>query len=78
MIMEMFDSKENIPHVTEMVAPDSIAGNDYTLSVSAYVEPKDTREVIDIVKLNAELETTVRKIDNLRADIDAIVSEIER
>ena len=75
-IMEMFDSKENVPHMAEMVAPDRIAGNDYTLSVSAYVEPKDTREVIDITRLNAELKTTVKKIDSLRADIDAIVAEI--
>ena len=76
-IMAMFDSKENIPHASETVAYDKIAENDYTLSVSAYVEPKDTREVIDITKLNAELKTTVRKIDNLRADIDSIVAEIE-
>ena len=76
-IMEMFASKENVPHMAEMVAPDRIAGNDYTLSVSTYVEPKDTREVIDITRLNAELKTTVQKIDSLRADIDAIVAEIE-
>ena len=76
-IMTMFASKENVPHLSETVAYDKIAGNDYTLSVSAYVESKDTREVIDITKLNAELKTTVKKIDTLRADIDAIVAEIE-
>ncbi len=43
----------------------------------SYVEPKDTREKIDITRLNAELKTTVAKIDQLRADIDAIVAEIE-
>ena len=51
--------------------------NDYNLSVSSYVEAKDNREVIDITELNAELKTTVAKIDQLRADIDAIVAEIE-
>ncbi len=40
-------------------------------------EPKDNREVVDIGKLNEELKTTVAKIDRLRADIDAIVAEIE-
>jgi type I restriction enzyme M protein len=41
------------------------------------VEAKDTREVIDIAKLNAEIKTTVEKIDKLRSDIDAIIEEIE-
>ena len=36
-----------------------------------------TREVVDIAQLNAELKTTVAKIDQLRKDIDAIVAEIE-
>ncbi len=46
-------------------------------SVSNYVEAKDNREVVDITQLNAELRITVAKIDQLRADIDAIVTEIE-
>lgn len=41
------------------------------------MEAKDTREKIDITELNSELKTTVVKIDQLRADIDAIVAEIE-
>ncbi|MEO1987591.1 MAG: type I restriction-modification system subunit M [Martelella sp.] len=76
-IMKMFDSKENVPHVAKTVPCESIAEKDYNLSVSAYVQPKDTREVVDITKLNAALKTTVVKIDKLRADIDAIVAEIE-
>jgi type I restriction enzyme M protein len=47
-----------------------ITDNDYNLSVSSYVEAKDTREVIDITQLNAALKTTVEKIDQLRQDID--------
>jgi type I restriction enzyme M protein len=41
------------------------------------VEAKDTREIIDISELNAELKTTVSKIDQLRKDIDAIVAELK-
>jgi len=33
--------------------------------------------VVDIAMLNAELKTTVVKIDRLRREIDAIVAEIE-
>ena len=45
--------------------------------MSSYVEQKDTREVIDIDKLNAEIRKTVANIDHLRAEIDKIVAEIE-
>ncbi len=76
-VMRMFDSKENVPHVAETVAYDIIVQKDYNLSVSAYVEPKDNRLVTDITTLNADLKTTVAKINQLRTDIDAIVAEIE-
>ncbi len=51
--------------------------NDYNLSTSFYVESRDTREVIDITALNAELKTTVTKIKQLRSDIGGIVAEIK-
>ena len=55
----------------------STDANDYNLSVSSYVEAKDNREVVNISQLNAELKTTVAKIDQLRKEIDALVAEIE-
>ncbi|WP_417536762.1 type I restriction-modification system subunit M [Methylophaga sp.] len=76
-IMKVFASKENVEYFAQSIDLDVIAKNDYNLSVSSYVEAKDTREVIDITELNAELKTTVAKIDALRSDIDAIVKEIE-
>ena len=76
-IMQAFDSKQNIDHFAKSVRFEGIAANDYNLSVSSYVEAEDTREVVNIQKLNAELKITVAKIDQLRADIDAIVAEIE-
>ena len=76
-IMKVFASKENVDHFAESVDLDVIAGNSYNLSVSSYVEAKDNRELVNITELNAELKTTVAKIDALRSDIDAIVAEIE-
>ncbi|MBD6945511.1 type I restriction-modification system subunit M [Vibrio parahaemolyticus] len=76
-IMKVFASKENVEHFAKSVDLDVIAGNSYNLSVSSYVEAKDNRELVDITELNAELKTTVAKIDALRSDIDAIVAEIE-
>lgn len=76
-IMEIFDNKEDVDHVAKSVDNTLIAENDYNLSVSSYVEAKDTREVIDIKELNAEISKTVDKISQLRTDIDAIIKEIE-
>jgi type I restriction enzyme M protein len=75
-IMRVFDSKTDIEHFAKSISFESIVANEYNLSVSSYVEAKDNREVTDIVKLNAEIKTTVAKIDKLRRDIDAIVAEI--
>ncbi|WP_213795669.1 type I restriction-modification system subunit M, partial [Klebsiella michiganensis] len=76
-IMQVFESKADTDYLAKSVAAEDVAKNDYNLSVSSYVESEDTREVIDITVLNAELKTTVSKIDQLRKDIDAIVAEIE-
>ena len=76
-IMDAFDAKTDVAHFAKCVDNEAIAKNDYNLSVSSYVEAKDTREVIDITQLNAEIKTTVSKIDRLRADIDTIIAEIE-
>lgn len=76
-IMQAFDSKAELAHFTRSVPFEDIAANAYNLSVSSYVEAKDTREVVDIVRLNAELRATVAKIDRLRGEIDAIVADLE-
>lgn len=76
-IMEAFDNKADVDHFAQSIEHAAIAANDYNLSVSSYVEAKDTREVIDITQLNAELLNTVAKINRLRSEIDTIVAEIE-
>ncbi|GFR74645.1 type I restriction-modification system, M subunit [Elysia marginata] len=76
-IIKIFVDKKPVAHVAESVSRNKIKDNDYNLSVSSYVEPKDTREVIDISKVHSEIKTTVGKIDQLRTDIDAIVTEVE-
>jgi type I restriction enzyme M protein len=76
-IMQVFDNKADVAHFALSVSFEAIAANDYNLSVSSYIEARDNREVVDIGKLNAELKTTVARIDQLRKEIDAIVAEIE-
>ena len=76
-IMAMFDSKAEVPHVATTVDNAKIVENDYNLSVSSYVEAKDKREKINIEELNKQVGATVQKIDQLRAEIDNIIKEIE-
>lgn len=76
-IMKIFDRKEDVEYIAKSVDNKLIAENDYNLSVSSYVEAKDNREKVDITELNAEISKTVAKINTLRADIDAILKEIE-
>ncbi|NNH88840.1 type I restriction-modification system subunit M [Acinetobacter terrae] len=76
-IMQIFDNKANIDHFAQSVYVEKVVANDYNLSVSSYVEAKDTHEQVDIAQLNAELKTTVARIDQLRKEIDVIVVEIE-
>ena len=85
-------SEENIRRIVSAVAqrkdeqyfsrlvPNEEVGskqNNYNLSVSTYVEQEDTREVIDITALNAEIEKIVAREQVLRAEIDKIIGEIE-
>jgi type I restriction enzyme M protein len=76
-IMTAFDSKADVEHFAQSVPFEKISANDYNLSVSSYIDAKDNREVVNIAQLNAELKTTVDRIDRLRKDIDTIVAEIE-
>jgi type I restriction enzyme M protein len=75
--MGVFESKEDVDHFARSVPFEEVAANDYNLSVSSYVVAEDTGETVNINALNADLKTTVAKIDRLRAEIDAIVAEIE-
>jgi type I restriction enzyme M protein len=70
------ERKEKVDYKSRLVHRDEIAENDFNLSVSTYVEQKDTREKIDIVKLEAEIKEIVEKEAKLRAAIDEIVEEL--
>lgn len=76
-ILDIFTDRKDVQYASRLVANDDIAKADYNLSVSAYVEQEDTREKVDIVKLNAELAQIVERENVLRAEIDKIINEIE-
>ena len=76
-IVDEFVSRADVDHFARCVSYEEIAQNEYSLSVSTYVQPEDTREVIDIVKLNAEIERIVAREQVLRDEIAKIIGEIE-
>ena len=76
-IVETFAARAELAHFSHLASYEEITGNDYNLSVSTYVEAEDTREKIDIVKLNAEIADIVAREQVLREEIDKIIAEIE-
>ena len=76
-IVGEFMSRADDKHFARCVDYQEIKDNDYNLSVSNYVEQEDTREVIDIVKLNAEIERIVAREQVLRDEIVKIIAELE-
>lgn len=76
-IVDTFANREEVAHFSHLATYDEIVENDYNLSVSTYVEPEDTREKIDIVKLNTEIEEIVMRENELREAIRNIIEEIE-
>ena len=76
-IVDTFAQRAEIKHFSHLADYSEIAENDYNLSVSTYVEAEDTREKVDIKKLNAEIAEIVAREATLREAIDAIIAEIE-
>ena len=76
-IVETFAARAEEVHFSHLASYEEIAENDYNLSVSTYVEAEDTREKIDIVKLNAEIAEIVAREQILRDEIDKISAELE-
>ena len=76
-IVDAFAKREDAEYFCKLATYDEVKEQNYNLSVSTYVERKDTREQIDIVKLNAEIKEIVAREQVLRDEIDSIIAEIE-
>ena len=76
-ILEAFTARKDAEHFAKLVPNEHIAANAYNIAVSSYVSAQDTREVVDINELNAELKRIVARQQELRSNIAAIVTELE-
>ena len=76
-IVDEYADRKEVPHFSALVPNAKIAENGYNLSVSSYVEAEDTRPQTDIRELNARIERIVENENRLRAEINAIIKELE-
>ena len=76
-VLKLFSNRESVDYEASLVSNEAIGENSYNIAVSSYVQQEDTREQIDITKLNAEIAEIVARQTELRASIDAIVADLE-
>lgn len=75
-ILDAFRKRRTKAHFCKLVSYDQIQENDYNITVSGYVEQKNDKEKVDIVKLNEEITQIVARQTKLRREIDKIVEEL--
>ena len=76
-ILECYTKRENQDHFSRLVEHSEMVEKDYNISVGTYVAQKDTREVVDITELNDRIVQIVKRQNELRSQIDAIVADLE-
>lgn len=76
-ILAEYRERKEQPHFSAYIHNSRIADNDYNLSVNNYVEAEDTREVIDIDQLEAELDRIVAHENQLRQEINQLIQELK-
>ncbi len=75
-VLTWYRNREEVDHRVSLVANEEVGAADYRMSVSAWVEPEDTREKVDIKELNREIAAVTAEEAELRAKVDAIVAEL--
>lgn len=76
-VLDAFNARKDAAHFAKLVENADIAANSYNIAVSSYVEQADNSEAVDIRALNAKIAGIVARQTELRAQIDAIVADLE-
>lgn len=77
-ILDTFTKRRTINHFSRLVENESIAANAYNIAVSSYIDQAATSEEFDIALINADISGIVARQAVLRAEIDAILADLER
>ncbi len=76
-ILEAFTNRKDVEYFAKVIDNQAVADNDYNIAVSSYIVAEDIREVVDIMRLNSEIDKIVAHQNELRTSIDEIVRDIE-
>lgn len=76
-ILDCYVKRSEIEYFSKLADIKEIADKSYNIGVSSYVEQIDLREKVDISELNNRIAEIVQKQIKLRAEIDAIVADLE-
>ena len=76
-ILNAFIERKDIDHFAMLVPNQLIAENDYNIAVSSYIEQENTEEETNIKELNTRIAQIVKRQNELRTAIDAIVNDLE-
>jgi len=76
-ILNAYIERKDEEHFTKLVQNGNIAENEYNISVSSYVESESTSEEINITALNEQITQIVKREEELRAELDKIISALK-
>ena len=75
-IMDLYADRKDVDYLAKLVKNDDVLNNGCILSVSAYVEQKEIREMIDITEVNAKLSNLVNDGYKLNTQIEDIIMKL--
>lgn len=76
-ILSLLKNRVDVENKAIVVPNEEIAENDYNISVNSYLKTATDEVEIDIVELNKNIQEIVIKQDQVRKELDAIISELE-
>ena len=76
-ILSLLKNRVDVENKAIVVPNEEIAENDYNISVNSYLKTVTDEVEIDIVELNKNIQEIVIKQDQVRKELDAIISELE-
>ena len=76
-ILSLLKNRVDVENKAIVVPNEEIAENDYNISVNSYLKTATDEVEIDIVELNKSIQEIVTKQDQVRKELDAIISELE-
>ena len=78
-IYNMIKDRKNIEEISYLASYDEVVENEYALSINTYIETTNNQMIIPDIKItNEKLSNIVPKQDQLRKELEKIVSNLEK